>query len=204
MRTEVKATILESEHVRLEPLSLEHADALLYAGRDERVWAWRLNPLFTDIDGVKRWIQHANQLEMLGERVPFAIIDKDSQLPIGSISYLNIALSNYSIDIGFSWLAPKYWESSCDTESYLLLIKNAFESLEMVRVQFLIDSRNTKTQETVEAIGATKEGVLRCHRVIQNHARRDNIVYSILDTEWPLLKERYASAIDLMHTDTAK
>ena len=195
MTIEVSAIKLESHLAALAPLSIDHANALNVAGQDGKIWAWCVEPPFTDLDETKRWIQYYKQLELLGERIPFAIIDKESQLPIGCICYSDINLSNKSIAIDHSWLAPKFWEQTHFAEAHLLLVQHAIDKLGVIRVEFTVDTRNKQEQSTVESIGATLEGTLRANRVEDGFRRNNTMIYSILDDEWPSIKENCAELL---------
>jgi len=56
-------------------------------------------------------------------------------------------------------------------------------------VEFTIVANNLRSQRAIERIGAVKEGVLRKHRIKSDGSIQDNVVFSILDTEWPSVKE---------------
>ena len=80
--------------------------------------------------------------------------------------------------------------SAVNTECKLLLLTHAFEDLGALRVQFKTDGRNIRSQQALERIGAVKEGVLRKQRVNHDGYVRDAVYYSIVDDEWPGVKER--------------
>ena len=76
-----------------------------------------------------------------------------------------------------------------------MLMSHAFESLGALRVQFQTDSRNVRSQKAIERLGATREGVLRQHKVCSDGYVRDSVVYSITSTEWPEVKNGLASLL---------
>jgi RimJ/RimL family protein N-acetyltransferase len=57
-------------------------------------------------------------------------------------------------------------------------------------VQLKTDLRNERSQRAIERIGAVKEGVLRNHMILPDGHFRHSVFYSILDTEWPVVKMR--------------
>jgi RimJ/RimL family protein N-acetyltransferase len=69
-------------------------------------------------------------------------------------------------------------------------LKHAFEVLGAIRVQFKTDLRNKRSWRALERIGAKREGVLRNHYILQDGTVRDSVYYSIVDKEWPGVKER--------------
>jgi len=50
--------------------------------------------------------------------------------------------------------------------------------------------RNERSQKAIERIGAVQEGVLRNHMILPDGRIRHSVFYSILDTEWPQVKQR--------------
>jgi len=69
------------------------------------------------------------------------------------------------------------------------MLKHAFEVMGIIRVQIKTDSRNLASQRAIERLGAVKEGVLRKHMILPDGYIRDSVIYSILDDEWPAVKE---------------
>lgn len=109
---------------------------------------------------------------------------------VGSTSYLNISLQNRSLEIGGTWLDPKVWRSSVNTECKYLLLKYGFEELNLIRVQFRTDTRNERSNRAIRRIGAQFEGTLRQEMIMHDGYIRDTHVYSILDKEWESVKAR--------------
>ena len=181
-------SVLQGQIVRLEPLNIKHADDLFRASKDERIWQWYTRPAFVDSHDVQNWIQLATHMQMLAEQMPYVIIHKKNQLPIGSTRFLNISQSNKSLDIGDTWLAPTYWQTNVNLECKFLMLSHAFDELNVYRVQLTTDARNIGAQKSIENLGATKEGILRSERINYDGFRRDSVYYSILDHEWPEIK----------------
>jgi RimJ/RimL family protein N-acetyltransferase len=71
-----------------------------------------------------------------------------------------------------------------------LLLRHAFETWEIGRVQLKTDSRNLLSQKAIERIGAVKEGTLRKDRKIAGGYVRDTVFYSILQEEWDTVKKK--------------
>ncbi|MBC7668709.1 MAG: GNAT family N-acetyltransferase, partial [Gemmatimonadaceae bacterium] len=59
-----------------------------------------------------------------------------------------------------------------------------------IRVEFMIDVRNSRSQAAVEKLGADKDGVLRNHKITWTGHVRDTAVFSITDADWPGVKQR--------------
>ena len=54
----------------------------------------------------------------------------------------------------------------------------------------LVRELGLKEGDEVAIIGATREGVMRTHMIVQNNYRRDSVYFSIIDSEWPKVKKR--------------
>lgn len=87
-------------------------------------------------------------------------------------------------------LARDRWRTGVNTESKLLLMARAFEELGAVRVEWHTDSCNERSQRAIERLGATREGVLRRHRLRPDGTWRDTVLYSMTDAEWPSAQQR--------------
>ena len=171
---------LEGCRVRLLPASHEHLDGLFKASNHSEIWTYspstvsKLEDLVTTMN---QWMKSKDQ----GLRYPFVIFDKNTNEIVGSTSYLNISLQNRSLEIGGTWLDPKVWRSSVNTECKYLLLKYGFEELNLIRVQFRTDTRNERSNRAIRRIGAQFEGTLRQEMIMHDGYIRDTHVYSILD-----------------------
>ena len=144
---------------------------------------------------VRKWIDEAWKLAATGEQLPFAIVDPETGRAVGSTRYLDIHRNWRTLEIGWTWLAASVQRSAVNTETKLMLLKHAFEDQGALRVQFKTDARNLRSQQAIERLGAVKEGVLRKYRIAHDGYVKDGVFYSILDTEWPAVKERLAARL---------
>jgi RimJ/RimL family protein N-acetyltransferase len=71
-----------------------------------------------------------------------------------------------------------------------LLLRYAFETLGTIRVQFKADLRNERSRHAIERIGAKQEGILRNHYILPDGVRRDSVFYSIVESEWPGVRQK--------------
>ena len=114
---------------------------------------------------------------------------------LGTTSFYEINPAVRAIAIGHTWLARPYWRSGVNTESKLIMLTRAFEGLGAERVVWYTDLRNTRSQAAIARLGATREGVLRHHRIRRDGSWRDTVQYSLLSAEWSAVKERLSAAI---------
>lgn len=189
----VRSVTLDGSTVVLEPLSQEHAQGLYNRGREQADWAYMPRSCFVDLADTRQWIDEALDRT---DHVPFAIVEKRKQRPVGSTRFLNIRPEHRSLEIGWTWLGRDWQRTAVNTEAKYLLLQHAFERLGCIRVEFKTDARNIRSQKAIERIGATLEGVLRQHMIVQDNYLRDSVYYSVLDTEWPRVKVHLGALIE--------
>ena len=187
MSLRVTPVVLRGKEVRLEPLGLIHAQGLYNRGRVEADWTHLPRSCFVDLADTRHWIDEALAVE---GQLPFAIVETAKDKVIGSTRYLNIRPEHRSLEIGWTWLGQNWQRTAINTETKLLLLSHAFEKLGCVRVEFKTDTRNERSQRALQRIGATKEGVLRNHMIVQDEFVRDSVYFSVISSEWLDVKER--------------
>jgi N-acetyltransferase len=182
--------ILKGTNARLEPLDAKHAAGLFAIGQDEKIWRYLLRPKLESVADAEDFIEDALRLAGTGSQLPFAIIDQKQDRIAGSTRYLDIRPNDRAIEIGSTWLGRDFQRTAINTECKYLLLRYAFEDLGAVRVTLKTDGRNEQSQRAIERLGAVREGVLRKHMALWDGYVRDTVYYSILDSEWPKVKER--------------
>ncbi len=73
------------------------------------------------------------------------------------------------------------------------MLRHAFETWQVHRVQLKTDVRNLQSRRAIERIGARFEGVLRNHMPASDGGVRDTAMYSITAGEWPGVRDRLRS-----------
>jgi Acetyltransferases, including N-acetylases of ribosomal proteins len=189
--------VLENHKVILLPLQAEHIQELAQSLSDPRVWemTWRKNNKEPAIESA---LQSALASREAGTQLPFVIVDKARGRIAGTTRLGDLDVSNRNVEIGWTWLAPEFWGKGLNAACKLLLLQYSFEELGVIRVQFSASGSNVRSQRALEKIGAVREGVLRRHRidVTDRGTVHDNVFYSIIDSEWPLVKERLLQQMD--------
>ncbi len=178
---------LSGTGVRLEPMSQDHAQGLYNRGRLADDWEYLPRPCFIDLADCRQWIEEALARP---DHVPYVIVETGKNMVVGSTRYLNIRPEHRSVEIGWTWLGRDWQRTGVNTEVKLLLLSHALERLGCLRVEFKTDARNLRSQRALERIGATREGVLRKHMIVQGDYARDSVFFSVIDSDWPGVKER--------------
>jgi RimJ/RimL family protein N-acetyltransferase len=215
--------ILENDHVRLEPLTLEHVDALVEAAKDRSTF--QLAPVPRDRAEMIDYIEKANADSKC---VPFVTIMNGEV--VGSIRLMNMEFwiwppgpilipneprsefpgpkpsagpdflwSPNAAEIGHAWLAPKAQRTAVNTAQCLLLMTHAFDLWKVHRLVLKTDARNQRSRNAILRLGAKFEGILRAHLPAADGIVRDTAMFSVVPSEWPEIRKRLESALASSH-----
>ena len=180
---------LEGQIVRLEPLAPRHADDLYEASRDPRIWRW-LPIVQPEIrEEWQAWMEVALERTEAGLELAFATVLQETGAAVGSTRYLALRPEHRSLEIGWTWLAPSAWGTGANTEAKLLQLEHAFEILGCRRVEFKTDALNEKARPALAGLPAQFEGIHRKHMLVREGENRDSAWYSIVDDEWPAVRD---------------
>jgi N-acetyltransferase len=174
---------MEGSIVALEPLGEEHREGLRVAARALEIWRWlpHLQDGLPDFEG---WFDASLEAAATAREGVFATLGAKSGEPLGSTRYMNLRPEHRGLEIGFTWLTPSAWGTGANVEAKLLMLEDAFERLDCVRVEFKTDARNDRSRRALEALPARFEGVLRSHMEMPGVGLRDSAYYSVIAAEW--------------------
>lgn len=175
---------LEGRLCRLEPLATEHAEALFAAhqlAEDTRSWTWLLREPDADVESYKAWVESVVALD---DPIHFAVIDKQSERPVGSLSLMRIDSKNGVMEVGHVHFSPLLSRTAMSTEAQWLLMRYAFDTLGYRRYEWKCNSLNEPSRKAALRMGFQFEGRFRQALVIKGH-NRDTDWFSIIDSEWP-------------------
>lgn len=178
--------MLKGNWVQLEPLNDSHRDELYAVAQDESIWTYNGSKAFGD--RFYRWFDKAVKCLRAEQHLPFVVRRISDKKLIGSTRYYDINSENHRLTIGYTWYIPEVWGSCVNPECKYLLLKYAFEELQANRVEFVTDSRNSRSRAAIKKIGATEEGILRHHMILEDGFIRDTVIFSITKPEWPTIK----------------
>jgi RimJ/RimL family protein N-acetyltransferase len=180
---------LQGRHVRLEPLALDHLDALCEVGLDEELWA--LIPVRAQTrEGMQTYIEVALRLQESKSALPFVTIEQSTGRVVGSTRFMSIDAPNRHVEIGSTWIAKPWQRTAINTEAKFLMLRYAFETLGCLRVELKTDSLNEKSQKAILRIGAKQEGTFRNHMICWNGRIRHTVWFSVIDSEWLEVKKQ--------------
>jgi RimJ/RimL family protein N-acetyltransferase len=139
-------------------------------------------------ESVRQWCGAVSAMQARGEAVAFVIIEMATGEAVGGTVLFDYSEVHKRVEVGFTWLATRVWRTAVNTECKFLLLRHAFETLGMNRVQLKTDARNVRSQAAITRIGAVREGVWRSHMVLPDGRVRDTVMFSIVAAEWPAVK----------------
>lgn len=176
---------LEDEHVLLRPLQESDIDNLLEISLNEpETWEYSLVQA-NGKENLSNYIQLAVKARESRTQFTFIVFDKKSGKYAGSTRFYDINLDFKTLLLGYTWYGKQFRGTGLNKHCKFLLLQFAFETLNMERVEFRADNKNTRSIAAMKSIGCKEEGVLRNHMpTFDSVIRRDTIVLSILKSEW--------------------
>jgi N-acetyltransferase len=185
--------VLAGRLIRLEPLAIEHAAGYLAAagtGADaEEVFRWMSPAAPQSLDEARTQVAASLAARARGERFAYAQFDVLTAEFAGTSSFYDIVPALRTIAIGHTWLGTRWWRTGHNTESKLLMLTHAFDTLGAARVVWHTDIHNARSQAAIERLGATREGELRKHRIRRDGSWRTTVQYSMTDDDWPAARD---------------
>ncbi len=182
---DVKPVILTGRTLRLEPLTMEHAEGL---HRVAELSLFTYGVIMPHDMSEAGWLDYIRRFLAIPGRVPFAIVLLENEQPVGTTSYFDIRPEHRGLEIGYTWLGKAYQGTQVNPENKYLLLRHAFETLGAIRVQLKTDGRNLQSQRAMAKLGAKYEGTMRHQVILPDGYRRDNVMFSIIEEEWPQVK----------------
>jgi RimJ/RimL family protein N-acetyltransferase len=161
---------LIGELIELRPLTPEDWDDLFAVASDSLIWEQH-----PESDRHQEKIFRMFFKEALESGGAFVVIDKKNQQIIGSTRFYGYDPKKSEIEIGWTFLARKYWGGRYNREMKQLLLDHAFKFVE--NVVFYVGETNFRSQKAMEKIGAMKIGIAT--RAYGNHPPAPNVKYVI-------------------------
>jgi RimJ/RimL family protein N-acetyltransferase len=174
--------------VCLEYLCEAHFAELLTFAEHTEIWRYLTSRPKTP-DLMRAYLDGLVRDYASGSAMPFVVRRQSSGEIVGITRFKSLTREHRKALAG-SWYAPIAWGSGCNTEGKLLLLKYGFESLGCLRIEFQVDSRTQRSAAALAKMGAVLEGTLRSYIITGDGYRRDSIIFSVLDSEWPEVKRK--------------
>ena len=184
-------TEIEGRTCVLQPADPDlHAQSLWEAAQldtEGRMWTYLSYGPFSSVDDYATWMTGICSGE---DPLFFAIVDPASSQAIGLASFLRIEPTVGVIEVGHLQFSPRLQRTTAATEAMYLMMRHVFEDLGYRRYEWKCDALNAPSRRAAERLGFRFEGVFRQATMYKGRSR-DTAWYSILDSEWPALNERF-------------
>ncbi|MBN1267804.1 MAG: GNAT family N-acetyltransferase [Anaerolineales bacterium] len=135
------------------------------------------------------WYQNMRKSPPAERAFAIDIRDGNGWTHIGSCSFLHVDQINSLAEIGISIGEKKQWGKGYGTEVVRLLLKVAFETLNLNRVYLRVYEKNMRGIRTYEKAGFVLEGRLREARFSEG-SYQDVLIMGVLRSEWTAGKEK--------------
>jgi len=183
---------LDGRYMRLESLDARLHATELYAashGSDEalRIWDYLAVGPYASVEA---FAAYQRSCSASADPVFYAIRDLTSGQAAGVASYLNIVPTSGTIEIGHIWFGPALQNTVAATEALYTLIRHAIDDLGYRRMEWKCNALNAGSRKAAVRLGFAFEGIFYNH-MISKGRNRDTAWFSILDDEWPALRECY-------------
>lgn len=190
-------TPMQGRFCRLEQVDpLRHGKELFQAFSDETLWTYLPCGPFASVSEFQAFIEkHLLGNDMIG----FAILDQTGRA-VGLASYLRIEPLQGSIEVGGIVFSPTLQRTRAATEAMFLMMQRAFDELGYRRYEWKCDALNEPSIVAARRLGFQFEGIFRQH-IIYKGRNRDTAWFSIIDAEWPRLKESFLQWLDKANFD---
>src|SRR5438094_6370687 len=161
---------LKGDLIELRPLRPEDWDDLFAVASDPLIW--KQHP---ESDRYKEEVFRTVFQGALESGGAFVVIDAKSKQIIGSTRFHGYAPEKSEIEIGWTFLARKYWGGRHNREMKQFMLAHAFQFVE--NVVFYVGENNMRSQRATEKIGAVKDGMVK--KVYGNRPPSLNLRYVI-------------------------
>ena len=178
---------LAGAHVTLRPLAPADLPAIVDAAAADDLWD-TFYAVVVQLKQPDAWLAATLAQRDAGRALPFTVLDATGAI-VGTTRFMRMNEANRRLEIGGTFYARTAQRTGLNTEAKLLLLTHAFDTLGCQCVQIRTDWLNKASQRAIERLGARQDGVLRGHQRLPDGRLRDTIVYSILDREWPGVRD---------------
>jgi len=145
---------LEGIRVRLDPLRPEHVPLLWEIAKDhlEDLFQW-IPYRLCSLEDFQEFNRQVLEEQERGMTIPFATFERHSNQIVGTTRFMNMDLANRKVEIGSTWIAPRWQRTVVNTEAKYLMLCQAFETWKCMRVELKTDALNQRSREAILRLG---------------------------------------------------
>lgn len=194
-------TSIENQRVLLRPLQQsDFAHLVDFSINEPELWTYSTIQADSP-EKLEQYISLALDARKRKTEYPFIVFDKKYNKYVGSTRYCDIQQLNQTLQIGYTWYGKQFQGTGLNKNCKYLLLKFAFENLNIERVEFGSHVDNLRSIQAMVNIGCTVEGVLRNLRPVPGGGRRHGMILSILKEEWQdKIKAQLESELNIINS----
>ena len=196
-----KRAVMSGRYCRVEPLNADrHAQDLFDAFAEDKagkMWTYLFQGPFEQFSDFYCWLESASQSD---DPICYTLVDIASGKAVGIAGYARIDTTNGVIEVGGLSYSPRMQKTALATEAMFLMMQNAFDNLGYRRYEWKCDSLNQASCRAAERLGFRYEGLFR-QAIIYKGRSRDTAWYSVIDSEWPDLRQAFLAWLDSSNFD---
>ena len=156
---------LKGDLVELRPLRAGDRDALYAVAADPLIWEQHPAKSRCEPEGFDRFFD-----ESLASGGALLVLDAATQQVIGSSRFHGYDPEAREIEIGWTFLARRYWCGPYNRALKRLMLEHAFQFVDSV--VFLVAPENLRSQRAMEKIGGVRDGVRADSRGVESFVYR--------------------------------
>lgn len=196
-------TVLSGRMIRLEPLDAQRHSASLWRethdGARANRWQYLWEAPFADAAAFRA---HLERMQASDDPLCFAVVDLASLDAVGYMTLMRVEPVHRCIEVGNILFGTSLSQSTGATEAQYLLMRYAFENLHFRRYEWKCNALNEPSRRAALRLGFRFEGVFRQHMIIRGR-NRDTAWYSVIDSEWPRLRDMFEHWLESSNFDAA-
>jgi RimJ/RimL family protein N-acetyltransferase len=183
------------------PLDPERDAADLFAAysddREGRLWTYLPRGPYASLAEFRGYADAACRTD---DPLVHTIVDHASGRAVGTASYMRIEPPVGVIEIGSITYSPQLQRRPAATEAMYLMMRRVFDELGYRRYEWKCDSLNAPSRAAAARLGFRYEGLFRQASLTRGR-NRDTTWFSVIDSEWPVLRQAFERWLDPANFD---
>ncbi|WP_018181464.1 GNAT family N-acetyltransferase [Kaistia granuli] len=164
---------------------------------NDALWAYLGQGPFADFASFSAYYAEAAKKD---DPLLFTILDKASGRAVGHATYMRIAPQDRAVEVGNILYTPAMQRTAGATEAMYLMARHVFDDLGYRRYEWKCNDLNAPSRRAAKRYGFTYEGTFRQHMIVKGR-NRDTAWFSMLDGEWPRVKQGFEAWLDPANFD---
>jgi len=194
---------MEGRYCRVEPVDPGRDAVDLYAAyqldKEGRNWTYLPHGPYSRFEDYLKYLERAAASD---DPFVHCVIERSSGRAVGVASYMRIDAAAGVIEVGGINYSPLLQRTPAATEAMYMMMRRVFDELGYRRYEWKCDALNAPSRAAATRLGFQYEGLFRQATVYKGR-NRDTCWCSILDREWPALKQAFERWLDPANFDAA-